>query len=141
MGHMRDIKESLFLDGRAMLRLENRTISVSMRELERDKDFREFAKQLTRAYDESVEIVRDSALRRGRRNIETIAVGGGATAPFVQALLRRKPRNAGKLTIEPRPATPEWAFAPEFKGNLAPVFPQLAIAIGGALAPDSILAA
>lgn len=141
MANMRDIKESLFLDGRAVLRHGARTISVTMRDIERDKDFRTFVKDLTRAYDESLEVVRDSALARGRRQIQAIAVGGGATAPFVQALLRRKPSRSGKLVIEPRPATPEWAFAPEFQGNLAPVFPQLAIAIGGALAPDAMLAA
>jgi hypothetical protein len=43
--------------------------------------------------------------------------------------------------VTPRPATPEWAFASEFRGNLAPVFPQLAIAVGGALAPETVLAA
>ena len=46
MRHMRDIKESLFADGRAMLRHENRTLSVSMRDVEKDRDFREFVKSL-----------------------------------------------------------------------------------------------
>jgi hypothetical protein len=47
----------------------------------------------------------------------------------------------GKPSLLARPATPDWAHAPEFQGNLAPVFPQLAIAIGGALAPEGMLAA
>lgn len=141
MRHMRDIKESLFADGKAMLRHENRTISVLMRDVEKDRDFREFEKSLQRAYDASMEVVRDSANQRKRRGIQTIAVGGGANAPFIQALLERKPPRSGKLVIEPRAATPEWAFAPAFRGNLAPVFPQLAIAIGGALAPETMLAA
>ena len=67
-------------------------------------------------------------------------MGGGAGAPFIQALLSRKPARGGKLVIETREATPEWAHAPAFEGNLAPVFPQLAIAIGGALAPETMLA-
>ena len=112
-----------------------------MRDVEKDRDFRDFVKNLQCAYDESMEAVRDSAHERKRRGVQTVAVGGGANAPFVQALLTRKPPRASKLVIEPRPATPEWAFAPEFRGNLAPVFPQLAIAIGGALAPDTMLAA
>ncbi|HJS79523.1 MAG TPA: Hsp70 family protein [Vitreimonas sp.] len=141
MRHMRDIKESLFADGRAMLRHENRTISLSMRDLEKDRDFRDFLKNLHRAYDESMEAVRDSAVARKRRGIQAIAVGGGANAPFVQDLLARRPPRSSKLVIEARPATPEWADAPEFEGNLAPVFPQLSIAIGGALAPDTMLAA
>jgi hypothetical protein len=141
MRHMRDIKESLYIDGKAMLRHENRAVSVSMREVEKDRDFRDFVKNLQRAYDESMEAVRDSAVARKRRGIQTIAVGGGANAPFIQNLLKRRPSRASKLVIEARPATPEWAFAPEFRGNLAPVFPQLAISIGGALAPETMLAA
>jgi hypothetical protein len=141
MRHMRDIKESLFADGKAMLRHENRAITVTLRDVEKDKDFKTFEKSLQRAYDASMLAVRDSAVARKRRGIQTIAVGGGAQAPFIQALLKRKPPGSNKLVIESRPATPEWAFAPAFGGNLAPVFPQLSIAIGGALAPDAMLAA
>jgi molecular chaperone DnaK (HSP70) len=141
MMHMRDIKESLFLDGRAMLRHSERAIMIAMRDVERDKDFREFARALAEAYDYSMTAVGRSARARGRRDIQAIAVGGGSTAPFIRALLPRKPQRSRGLSVEPRPATPEWAFAPEFQGNLAPVFPQLAIAIGGALAPEAMLAA
>lgn len=141
MRHMRDIKESLFLDGKAMLRHENRALSISMREVEKDRDFRDFVKALQAAFDQSMAAVRDAAYARKRRGIQTVAVGGGASAPFIQALLKRKPTRSGKLVIEARPATPEWAHTAEFGGNLAPVFPQLSIAIGGALAPDTMLAA
>ncbi len=139
MAHMREIKESLFHDGRAVLRHDGRAINVALRDVERDKDFKIFLKELTQAYEESLRIVRHSAAALKRRTIQTVAVGGGANAPFIQDLLRTKA--GGGLSVEPRPATPEWAFAPEFQGNLAPVFPQLAIAIGGALAPTSMLAA
>ncbi len=141
MFRMRDIKESLYLEGRAVLRHENRTISIAMRDIERDKTFKEFVKALTAAYDDALDAIASSARARRRAEINTVAVGGGASAPFIQALLARKPKKGGRLIVEPRPATPEWAFAPQFQGNLAPVFPQLAIAIGGALAPDSMLAA
>lgn len=141
MRHMRDIKDSLYAEGRAVLRHDRRTIRVTMRELEKDRDFRAFMKDLQHAYDQSLSEVRDSANERKRRRIQAVAVGGGANAPFIQSLLKRKPPRGGKLAIEPRPATPEWAFAPEFRGNLAPVFPQLSIAIGGALAPETMLAA
>jgi molecular chaperone DnaK (HSP70) len=140
MSNMQDIKESLFLDRKAVLRQNNRTLSITLRDLERDRDFRDFLRELTEAYELGLDVVCRYALARGRREIQAIAVGGGASAPFIQELIRRKPRNA-KVRVEPRPATPEWAFAPEFRGNLAPVFPQLAIAIGGALAPETVLAA
>lgn len=141
MRSMRDIKESLFIDGRALIRGDRRTINIAMRDVDRDNDFREFVKAVTQAYDHGLGVVRDYALRAGQRQVDAIAVGGGASAPFIQALLSTKPPRSAHLKFVPRPATPDWAHAPEFEGNLAPVFPQLAIAIGGALAPGAMLAA
>ena len=108
--------------------------------MEKDEDFREFEKSLRQAYDHALAVVRDDARARGRSDVQAIAVGGGASTPFIQALIRRKMESTRPRVI-PRPATPDWAHAREFRGNLAPVFAQLAIAIGGALAPDSMLAA
>ena len=141
MRRMRDIKESLFVDGRAILRNDGRVLTLHLRDLERDKDFRAFTGALEAAFDNSLAIVRDAALRAERREVQAIAVGGGAGAPFVQGLIRRRPLRSAKLNFVARPATPDWAHAREFRGNLAPVFPQLAIAIGGALAPATMLAA
>ena len=140
MRQMRDIKETVFAEGKAMLRHQGRNITLQMREIERDPDFRDFMKSLTEAYDHGLAIVRDDAMARGRTEVQAVAVGGGAAAPFIQELVQRKARS-GLPRVIPRPATPDWAHAREFQGNLAPVFPQLAIAIGGALAPDTMLAA
>ncbi|HRP09668.1 MAG TPA: rod shape-determining protein [Terricaulis sp.] len=141
MADMRGFKETLFATGRAALRFDKRIVKVAVKDLERDKDFRLFAGALTGAYERGIGALRDRALADGRREVEAIAVGGGAAAPFIKALVQRKPRNAGKIKVIARPATPAWAHAPAFNGNLAPVFPQLAIAIGGALAPESMIAA
>ena len=138
MRQMRDIKETVFTDGRATLRHEGRKISLTMREIDRDPDFRDFLKNLGDAYEHGLSVVRQSAMR-SRSAVQAVAVGGGAGAPFVQELLQRRPPRPPRVIA--RPATPEWAHAREFKGNLAPVFPQLAIAIGGALAPEEMLAA
>ena len=116
-------------------------VNVSLKDLERDKDFRLFGSALSEAYERGIAALRDRALADGYREVHAIAVGGGAAAPFIKALIQRKPRNAGKVKVIARPATPSWAHAPAFNGNLAPVFPQLAIAIGGALAPESMIAA
>lgn len=140
MHQMGDIKEAIMADGRATLRNQGRSISLSFKEIEKDEDFREFYKSLRDAYDHALAIVRDDARARGRSDVQAIAVGGGAATPFIQDLIRRKMESTRPRVI-PRPATPDWAHAREFRGNLAPVFPQLAIAIGGALAPDSMLAA
>ncbi|MBY0564323.1 MAG: Hsp70 family protein [Hyphomonadaceae bacterium] len=140
MRQMREIKETIFAEGAATLRHEGRTITLSMRDIERDADFRDFVKVLQQAYDHSLSVVRRDAKARRRSRIDAVAVGGGAGAPFVQELFRARSSRASP-SVAVRPATPNWAYASEFKGNLAPVFPQLAISIGGALAPDAMLAA
>lgn len=140
MRQMSDIKEAVFADGRATLRNQGRSLSLTMRDVERDPDFRVFLRELREAYDHALAIVRDDARARGRSEVQAIAVGGGAGAPFIQDLIRRKAVST-RPRVTPRPATPHWAHADAFGGNLAPVFPQLAIALGGALAPDSMLAA
>jgi len=140
MRQMADIKEAIMADGRATLRNQGRSITLAFKEIEKDEDFRDFYKSLRESYDHALAVVRDDARARGRSEVQAIAVGGGAATPFIQDLIRRKMESTRPRVI-PRPATPDWAHAREFRGNLAPVFPQLAIAIGGALAPDSMLAA
>ncbi len=139
MRQMRDIKEAMFADGRAVLRIKGRQIAVTLRDVEKDPDFRAFYKNLQDAYMHSLAVARDDAGARGRTEVQAVAVGGGAAAPFIQDLIRKKASRSAPRVV-PRPATPDWAHAAEFRGNLAPVFPQLAISIGGALAPDSMLA-
>ncbi|HWA00970.1 MAG TPA: Hsp70 family protein [Caulobacterales bacterium] len=136
---IRDIKESLFSEKRAAIRHDGRTIVIALKDLERDKDYKQFLKMLAQAYEHGLDVVLGRAANDGEGQVDAIAVGGGAAAPFVQDMLKRKSKS-GKLRIAARPATPHWAHAPAFGGNLAPIFPQLAIAIGGALAPGSMLA-
>ncbi|MFT3729321.1 MAG: rod shape-determining protein [Terricaulis sp.] len=141
MREMRDFKDSLFAEGRAVLRHNGKTIKITMKDVQRAEDFRAFEGDLLEAYEGALETARRYAVTDGSRAIQSVAVGGGAAAPFIQAIIRTAPRGGGRVKVMPKPATPEWAHAPEFRGNLAPVFPQLAIAIGGALAPDDMLAA
>jgi molecular chaperone DnaK (HSP70) len=140
MRDMRDFKETLFAEGRASIRHEGKKITIAMKDVTRAKDFRAFETDLADAYEDALETARRYAVTDGGREIQSVAVGGGAAAPFIQAMIRTKPRRGG-VKVTPKPATPDWAHAPEFRGNLAPVFPQLAIAIGGALAPREMLAA
>lgn len=136
---IRQIKESIFVDGAADIEHDGRRIEVTMRDLERHPDFRDFLASLTAAYDHVLSVVQDDALQRRSREIEAVAVGGGAAAPFIQDLIAKRRGNT-KVAVIKRPATPDWAHAEDAPGDLAPVFPQLAIAIGGALAPNPVLA-
>lgn len=137
---IRDVKESLFHDKTAAIRHDTRTIKVKLKDVERDRDFKQFSKTLVRAYEHGLSAVVERAAQSGQREIHAIAVGGGAGTPFVRELIQRQPPRSAKMRVVARPATPDWAYSPAFGGNLAPIFPQLAIAIGGALAPDSLLA-
>jgi molecular chaperone DnaK (HSP70) len=139
MRQIGDIKETVFADGRATLRNQGRSITLTMRDIERDRDFRDFRKLLRDAYGHAMAAVRRDARARGRAEVQAVAVGGGASTPIIQELIQHKVGST-RPRVTPRPATPDWARRGVFKGNLAPVFPQLAIAIGGALAPDSMLA-
>jgi hypothetical protein len=141
MRHMRDVKESLFHDGQAMLRHDGRVITVRAQDLTRDGDYRHFVENLERAYADAMGAVAADAGARGGAEVQVVAVGGGATTPPVQLLLHAPPKSVGKLPVIVRPAVPDWAHGPQFQGNLAPAFSQLAIAIGGALAPEGMLAA
>lgn len=135
---MVEIKDSVFQDGRAILRHRNRTHVITLAGLERDKDYREFKKDIAHAYAHSVDVARRHALQEGRRELQTVAVGGGAVTPFIKDMLASTSTRGLRLT--PSPAVPVWART-VYDGNLGPVFPQLAIAIGGALAPPDMLAA
>lgn len=141
MREMRDFKETLFAEGRAAIRHNGKNIVITMKDMARADDFRAFEADLADAYESALDTAARYAATDGGREVQSVAVGGGAAAPFIQAMIRTKSRGAGRIKVTPKPATPEWANAPEFRGNLAPVFPQLAIAIGGALAPKEMLAA
>ncbi len=141
MQHMRDVKENLFADGQAALRHEGRVITLRAQDLTRDRDYGDFVANLEEAYATAMAAVAAEARARGASEAQVVAVGGGASAPPVQYLLETPPKSAGKMRINVRPAVPDWAHDRQFEGNLAPVFSQLAIAIGGALAPEEMLAA
>ncbi|MGE3928876.1 MAG: hypothetical protein AB7G05_01855 [Hyphomonadaceae bacterium] len=140
MAQMADLKEALFASGRASVRHEGKVVSIGLKDLERDRDYKDFVKALQEVYGHALAVLAADAARVKARELHAIAVGGGAPSPFIRELVRTQPRGV-RVKALPRPATPKWAHAPEFQGNLAPVFPQLAIAIGGALAPETMLAA
>src|SRR5262249_54018630 len=114
MREARDVKETLFAEGQVKFRYDGKVLALSMRDVERDADFRTFHKILTKAYENGLAVVADAAGKRGE--VLAVAVGGGANAPFVQELLRRKPPGGGPR-VSARPAVPEWAHASEFQGN------------------------
>ncbi len=134
-----EVKESLFLDGRAAISYKGKAISITLRDLQKDRDFKAFVREMKHAFERSLNALAARATKDGSKDVCVVAVGGGAYAPFVKDMIRTA--KAPKVRVSSYPATPDWAHSAAFGGNLAPIFPQLAIAIGGALAPDALLAA
>ena len=61
--HIRDLKEALFHDERASFRHEGRTITLDLKAMARDKDFKVFFQDLARGYEHALNVVRTRALR------------------------------------------------------------------------------
>jgi hypothetical protein len=75
----------------------------------------------------------------GCSTVTVVLAGGGANLGFIQDIARRsKPK---KVKAKPKliPTVPSWAHTETFQGQLAPVFSQLAIAMGGAIAPANLV--
>jgi cell division ATPase FtsA len=136
---IREVKEGLFHDGKAAIVYKDKIITLSRHELERDRDFKVLIKEIRKAFDQSLHALALQAAADKKKEIAVVAAGGGAAAPFIQDMLRHA--RAPHVRVKAMPSTPEWAHAGLHRGNLAAMFPQLAIAIGGALAPEALLAA
>jgi hypothetical protein len=137
---IRRLKESLFTDRQAAVKHEGKVIVIRQGDLERDRDYKHFAAEIAEAFQHSLRVLAARTIADGGNRINAIAAGGGASAPFVRDILHKASPRTGKVKLSTISATPDWAHAEAFGANLAPLFPQLVIAIGGALAPGRLLA-
>ncbi len=129
----RQLKRELFADGVCSVPFEGTTITVALAELERDPQFKAFIKKLRDVYSSAM---RELAARmRKNGTIGVVLAGGGAALPPVHEMVRK---TTSKMkfakAVQMMPLVPSWANHPMFEEKLAPVFPQMAIAIGGAMA-------
>jgi molecular chaperone DnaK len=92
-------------------------------------------KDIDVAYLGALDEISGAALEAGCREIAIVLAGGGANYPFLQALAARAKPAKGKVRLKLEPLVPDWAKSAMFDERLAAVFPQLSIAIGGAMAP------
>jgi hypothetical protein len=132
---IRGLKEALVANGACALTHEGRTIHVKMNELTRRSDFKRALKDISAAYVEALTAISGAAMDAGQAEIAVVLAGGGANYPFVQAMAARPRPAKGKVRLRVEPLVPDWARGDGFDERLAPVFPQLSIAIGGAMAP------
>lgn len=132
---IRGLKEALIATGECTLEHEGKTIRVKMREVTRRGDFKRAMKDIDRAYLQALTAISGACLTAGQNEITVVLAGGGANYPFLQTLAARPKLAKGKVRLRLEPLVPDWARTESFDERLAAVFPQLSIAIGGAIAP------
>jgi hypothetical protein len=132
---IRTLKEAIVADGFCTLDEGGKTIKVKLKEMMGRPDFKKAMKDIDAAYLAALDEISGAALEAGHHEIAIVLAGGGANYPFLQALAARPKPAKGKVRINVQPLVPDWAKGGMFDERLAAVFPQLSIAIGGAMAP------
>jgi molecular chaperone DnaK (HSP70) len=136
----RACKEQLFSEGRAAITHRGRTVTAKVGDITRDREFRFIVEAIRDAYVASLNVLAERAARsNSKAEIHVVLAGGGANLVALQEIVRRaRPKQRG-VKIRVMAPIPKWAHDARFGGNLAPIFPQLAIAIGGAAAPGTLV--
>jgi hypothetical protein len=138
----RPLKHDLFQRGESIFRdRSKRRIRVSRGTLERDPSFRAFCNALTQTVAVSLAPLHARAQQKGAAAITVLLAGGGSNLPFLPKLVRAAAARAKiKLKLKIERFGANWSL-PHRRHPFEGVFPQLAIAMGGALAPVAHVAA
>lgn len=131
----KSLKHDLFEKGAGAFRDGKRAIRVTRGALEGDASFRAYCRALTHTIAASLKPLAARAKRNGAAAVTVLLAGGGSNMPFLADLVRAaaaREKLKQKLKIERFGAN--WTL-PHRHHPFAGAFPQLAIAMGGALAP------
>jgi molecular chaperone DnaK (HSP70) len=132
----KSLKHELFQKGRSVFRRKGaRQVRLTRDALERDPSYRAYCKALTQTIAASLTPLYAKAKQKGATAITVLLAGGGANLPFLTKLVRAAAAKAKvKVTVKIERFGANWAL-PHRRHPFTGVFPQLAIAMGGALAP------
>ncbi|MCC6263994.1 MAG: rod shape-determining protein [Bryobacterales bacterium] len=127
---IRRMKETLFVTGRLDLTVADQSVSIELEEflsLERVKRFGQTIEDAIRKFLASV----DPTWRKADQAL-IVLTGGGASLPMVKDLVNKRWELGGRpITFKPAETVPE--AIQEFDADFQREYPQLAVAIGGAL--------
>ncbi len=130
----RRLKESLFRDGACHATHQGKKIAIRLSDFLRDKSFQTFKTTLQGIYHDYLSMAFGEAAAVRAQRIDVIPAGGGAMLPFVQDMLGRPGALGARLSLRVHPNVPTWIKNGGLAELPAHIFPQLAVAIGGAIA-------
>lgn len=131
----RKLKETLFRDGQCEATYEGQKITLKLAEFMHDRNFVAFYSALLDTYRGFLTEIGIRAAASGKDAIGIVLAGGGSSLPFVQQMAQKtRPRVSRIRRVLVQPVVPSWVYDHHSARALAPLFPQLAIAIGGAVA-------
>ena len=131
----RALKQELFQKGKSAFKNKVANLRVSREALANDQAFRDYCKALTQAIAASLIPLAERAKHTDAQAITVLLAGGGSNLPFLADLVKAAAVKAKlKLPLKVERFGANWTL-PHRRHPFAGVFPQLAIAMGGALAP------
>lgn len=127
----RELKRELLATGKCSLRLGWRTISVRASDLMEDERFRQYLGALAGTIANSLAAVAQHA---NGEVIDVVLAGGGSHLTFLPALVQRGAASLNTpIKLRIGPLSPSNQLYQGIDPSLAPIFPQIAMSVGGAL--------
>lgn len=132
---IRGLKETLFKTGALDYVLADGTVGrITLQEFLADPTVKRFAQLVEAGFQKSLEAVDDSWLKwlaMDGVKLHVVVTGGSSALPMMQALATG-PIDVKGFKIMRTPVNPQPSWMDDFSDELASVYPQLAVAIGGA---------
>jgi molecular chaperone DnaK (HSP70) len=130
----RELKKDIFRHGKCTMRVGRKHITVLAKELADDPNFRTYQQALAQTIAASLRIVAQRAQSVGGTHIDVVLAGGGSHLPFLTALVQHAGNSVAQgIQLRIGPLSPANPLYTSIDSSLREVFPQIAMAVGGAL--------
>lgn len=128
-GRQRNLKERLFQTGEVVEEIGDQFFSLTLDEFFEDVRVQDFTRRLNETFQQALDCAVLAAREfpsQGKVPIELMATGGGASLPMVQDMLRKAKTDWPTQVVEPE-------LFQDANADVQTVYPQLVVAIGGAM--------
>ena len=130
----RELKKDIFRHGKCTMRVGRKQITVLAKELADDPNFRTYQQALAQTIAASLRVVAQRAQAVGAPTIDVVLAGGGSHLPFLPALVQHAGNSvAPGIQLRIGSLSPSNPLYTSIDASLRDVFPQIAMAVGGAL--------